>query len=307
MRLSELLPAITPERPVQHGRLTMIPLRSEALLRVEPLCLEQALDRRAVELRERRDQAQVNSIEAMHRGRRPVLLLAGEELVGALQNRILNTSAWLAGGCRALLPVSCVEQGRWSPAGGTRFASGRSMYLPTSRSSHVREVTESYRTHRQAAADQGRVWSDVSERLRSHGVRSATQRMHDLYDTRDLDAYETALHPTAGQCGFAFLAGSRFLGLELFGTPGFCARVFGMYLRSYALETVRMPSGPALGEGRAARGVERVLRHLRAMDGASYDAPGGAARDLRFRTDRLHGSALHVPDLGLVHLGAFAA
>ena len=40
---------------------------------------------------------------------RPVLLLDGEELVGAKQNRVLNTSVLVAKGARLDIPVSCVE------------------------------------------------------------------------------------------------------------------------------------------------------------------------------------------------------
>ena len=43
-----------------------------------------------------------------------VLLYDGEELVGAKQNRILNVSVLVGAGAKLPIPVSCVEQGRWS-------------------------------------------------------------------------------------------------------------------------------------------------------------------------------------------------
>ena len=43
-----------------------------------------------------------------------VLLDDGEELVGAKQSRILNVTLLVAAGSKPPIPVSCVEQGRWS-------------------------------------------------------------------------------------------------------------------------------------------------------------------------------------------------
>lgn len=302
MRVSEFLPHLTIERPVRHGALTMVPLSADRWLQLEPLCLDEALDRGAVRLAEG-TQAEVNRIQAVHQGRRPVLLLAGEEVVGARQNRILDTSAWLSDGRQVDLPVSCVEQGRWG--GGSEFRSGRTVYLPRSRSAHTREVTRSYQHAGRAAADQSRVWADVAQRLQDQGIRSDTTRMHDLYRPGSADLHAT-LRPTRTQCGFAFLSGDRFLGLELFPTGGFCRRVYDKYLDSYALESQTLAPRPLPDPDRVARFLHRVVRELARSESQSFQAPGGA-RDLRFRSPRLHGSGLVVEPLGLAHLSAFPA
>src|SRR5262245_11711942 len=42
-----------------------------------------------------------------------VLLYDGEEVIGAKQNRILNVTVLCATTSETLIPVSCVEEGRW--------------------------------------------------------------------------------------------------------------------------------------------------------------------------------------------------
>src|ERR1700730_11677852 len=48
---------------------------------------------------------------------RQLLLLDGEELLGAKQNRILNTTVLVDAHTEVIIPVSCVEQGRWGYRG----------------------------------------------------------------------------------------------------------------------------------------------------------------------------------------------
>ena len=58
----------------------------------------------------------VPSLLLKNRSKHPVLLLDGEELVGAKQNRIMNLTILAPPGQDLVIPVSCVEAGRWSAA-----------------------------------------------------------------------------------------------------------------------------------------------------------------------------------------------
>jgi len=52
---------------------------------------------------------------------RPLLLLDGEELIGAKQNRILNTTVLVAAHTEVTIPVSCVaHHPHLAPEGGSR-------------------------------------------------------------------------------------------------------------------------------------------------------------------------------------------
>jgi hypothetical protein len=102
--------------------------------------------------------AQVNQLVLVNRGKRPLLLLAGEVVSGGKQDRIIGKDRIIPIGAQPLpLDVFCVEHSRWTGSGNT-FAAAKTMVHPT-----VRE---------QAAVDQdqNKVWAAV----RGDSVGSAT-------------------------------------------------------------------------------------------------------------------------------------
>ncbi len=55
----------------------------------------------------------VPSLEVTNPTNRPVLIPEEEQLIGGLQDRVLNTSGLVAPSTHLGIPVSCLEQGRW--------------------------------------------------------------------------------------------------------------------------------------------------------------------------------------------------
>ena len=80
--------------PVRHGALTVIPLLAPMLADAEWLTLAEAGDR--VQITEVNEAGSVPTLKVANMADRPLLLLDGEELVGAKQNRILNTTVLVA-------------------------------------------------------------------------------------------------------------------------------------------------------------------------------------------------------------------
>jgi hypothetical protein len=92
---------------------------------------------------------QVNQLVLVNRGKRPLLLLAGEVVSGGKQDRIIGKDRIIPVGAKPLpLDVFCVEHSRWT-GGSDVFAAAKTMVHPT-----VRE---------QAAVDQdqSKVWAAV--------------------------------------------------------------------------------------------------------------------------------------------------
>ena len=68
----------------------------------------------AVEITEVSEGGSVPELQVVNETGRHVLLFDGEELKGAKQNRILNSTILVEAGSRLTVPVSCTESGRWS-------------------------------------------------------------------------------------------------------------------------------------------------------------------------------------------------
>src|SRR5438876_9900087 len=86
------------------------------------LTLDEALASDDIEITEVSEAGQVSELKVTVKGAAPVLLLDGEELIGAKQNRVLNLTILAPAHRATKIPVSCVEAGRWRHA-SARFSS----------------------------------------------------------------------------------------------------------------------------------------------------------------------------------------
>src|SRR5271169_2039799 len=93
--------------------------------------------------------AQVNQLVLVNRGKKPLLLLAGEVVSGGKQDRIIGKDRIIPIGAQPLpLDVFCVEHSRWT-SGGNTFAAAKTMVHPTVREQAVIDQ------------DQNKVWAAV--------------------------------------------------------------------------------------------------------------------------------------------------
>ena len=93
--------------------------------------------------------AQVNQLVLVNRGKRPLLLLAGEVVSGGKQDRVIGTDRIVPVGAPPLpLDVFCVENGRWTGE-SANFSAAKVMVHPA-----VREEVA-------VAQDQSQVWAAV--------------------------------------------------------------------------------------------------------------------------------------------------
>ncbi len=197
--------------------------------------LDEAIDSGTASLRETGQVPWVD-LDVDTDGGHPIFIMDGEGLVAGLQNRVVNTAVLAEAGLTHRLPVTCVEQGRWSGEGG--FRAGSSAY-PSLRAILASSVAASLVHGRGFSADQDAVWSSVKQKLSSLRVSSATSSMHDAYSgvSRALAAFKEGFK-LDGASGFIAFAGEELLGLDLLPGPEVMAKLREKIAESYALDAM---------------------------------------------------------------------
>lgn len=249
---------------------------------------------------------------------RPVLILEGEELVGAKQNRMVNLTILAAPRSKMVIPVSCVEAGRWHMV-STEFVPSSHMAFSGVRARSSAAVTASMRLQRSRRSNQGEVWDAIGERAAALDASSPTGAMHAIYEKRltDVEEFVRAMPLREGQTGAAFLIGGRPAGLDVFDHPRIMERNRARLIRSYALDALAQQRA-AMFESRAAGTAEKrtgngesppetVRRWLTGLaDGQVIIEPAiGMGQDVRLLNDKLTAAALWAQER-FVHFCAFS-
>lgn len=128
-----------------------------------------------------------------------VLLIAGQLVQGGKQNRGINADMLVGAGQSAKIPVTCVEQGRWSGTPRSRF--GHAGFEPIDvRFSKMRDVHESQRAGGAAEANQSKVWSTISQMSRVLRSESpSADLLHSIRATRERLSRPMGASATEGQ------------------------------------------------------------------------------------------------------------
>jgi len=299
--LSRRLDELDPDAPQHVPGLTVIPLLSRVTSALPYRSMKAAIAAGDFVVRETSEGGSVPQL-VVENGGDPVLLLDGEEVAGAKQNRILNSSILVDARGRLVVPVSCTEAGRWNYASQVFTDSG--YVAPYSvRNAKSRSVHMNLRADGTHASDQMGVWRGIDDYHRRAGTRSSTAALRDAMEQRRGDMAQALEKITRveGQVGLVVVTADGFVALDAVSRPEVYADLHDRLVRSYVAEVVAGSTG---GEVQPDGRVDAFLERLRAAGTERYRSPG-MGEDLRAEGKGVRGAGLLVQD-EVVHLGAFS-
>ena len=283
--------------------LTMFPLLSDVRSSLQYLMLADGLRGGLVTVKEVSRAGSVPDLAVENRSKLPVLILDGEELVGAKQNRVANLTLLIPAQHTVVIPVSCVEQGRWDYEREDFVVTDQLQYA-RGRTERLASVLHSLAETGERVSDQAQVWHSIAAKAAAMDAASPSRAMSSIFERHagTLDQYVESVNSLPDQVGAVFMVGKERLGLDLFDQPETFASMLPRLVRSYAVDVIERPfSHKSSGRASEARSF------LGAVFKASFeDRPAlGLGRDLGCVSDRLVAGALLVDEV-LVHLAAFS-
>jgi hypothetical protein len=300
--VADTLSRLRVEAGAVHENLAVFPLFADSPREPDYLTLDEALARQVARVTEVSEGGSVPELFFDNGSPDPILLVDGEELVGAKQNRILNLSLLIGGNRKVKIPVSCVERGRWSYRSPQFESAGRNLFAKA-RAASASSVSAAMLRTGERRSDQGRVWADIDAKMAALACESPTAAMSDVYEQRrsKLEGYAAAIKPASGQVGAVFAVDGRVIGLELFDSDRTFAKFMQKLVGSYALDALESP-GRARAKATFAD-ARAFIERVKAAATASYPSTD-LGEDVRF--DRAVAGGALVHDGRVVHLSALA-
>jgi hypothetical protein len=301
--LENTLKGITLGEVQTFQNIATFPILGNGVTGPDYITLGVALQKGVLKVEEVSEGGSVPEVTVTNSGEIPVLLLDGEELAGAKQNRVLNSTILLKSMSKTVINVSCTERGRWSYA-TKEFRDSEVVMARKIRAAKNRSVSASLNQSNSFRSDQGAIWEEIDALSESAGVHSDTGAMRDVYEGKKQELQESleAFPSIEKQRGLVFLIDGAVVGMELLSRPEAYSDVHNKLLGSYLVdatpgkvESHRHPDPGAVG---------RFIDQLLGCSESSFPSVG-LGTDFRLEHRELCGSALIFEDT-CIHAAFFS-
>jgi len=291
---------------IEVGPLTLFPLLSEnggnGESELDYLLLDEAIEKQQIEITEVDKSGSVPELKVVNSGDIPVLMIEGEQLIGAKQNRTLNSSIFVGANSQVIIPVSCTEAGRWSSV-SRGFRASRHYSHPRLRRMKAKSVRESMERGMGRRSDQGAVWDEVDRvaaRLHTQSPTRDYERAHDEAEKRMNEEIQNVELPD-NAIGVVVTVGNQVEVMDAFGSPDTLQKMLPKLMSGYWL--AGMVADDQNGGSEKAIDLSALLQGISTADEGEFETPG-SGEEVRLAGPKVEGMALTCGDQ-ILHMAVF--
>lgn len=226
-----------------YGNLTVIPIQTASTVKQDILTLKKGLEMGIV-IVEECNPSTVNKVQVTNKAITPLILVDGDEITGAMQNRIINTTTLVPPKATIEVSVSCTEHGRWQYQNedywGLNKKPAKSCFKSSDYIANSRTRTVKHQAILENRDFQSEVWSSISDLESDISFKSKTSALNDSYENlkSQQDEYLKHFKLQNGQCGLIAVVNNEIKGIEFFYTPGIYREYHEKILRSYIIDEI---------------------------------------------------------------------
>jgi hypothetical protein len=138
-----------------------------------------------------------------------------------------------------IIPVSCTESGRWD-YNSPEFTDSGNIAAYEIRRKKSESVSNSLIQTREYRSNQGEVWDEIENYMRSSKTASKTRAMKDIFDNKKkkIKDYIKSLPLEKDQNGFIILVNNKVAGFEFISSKKAFAQLYEKLLKSYAVDAL---------------------------------------------------------------------
>ena len=227
----------------EFKNITVIPIFKDIFGGPQYISMQEAMSRNFLKIGEIGTGGTVPELVAENIGDVSVLLLDGEELIGAKQNRVLNTTILIGASSKVIIPVSCVEAHRWSSV-SEHFSNSSSMLNYGIRKEKSYDVSNSLRSSGAYRSNQGKVWNQIDEMVSDLKVKSGTGAMKDVFNSveEQLEEYIKNFNIVPEQKGLFVFIDGKIAGFDVLSLSSAYGKIHSKLIKSYSMDAIRSNS-----------------------------------------------------------------
>jgi hypothetical protein len=237
---------------VEQGILTIFPLFHQFRAGLDYLTLEEAVRSnggRKFHVEEVSTGGSVTDLRVVNGLDKSVLIVEGEILFGAKQTRTIYVTTLIGGNSRVIIPVACVEAGRWGFGRFRQFGVADSYAHAKMRSDKLQHIAMARKSMGRVAEAGGRqaypvgqseVWEEVGDYMADMDVGSPTSNADEVYQSlKKTRSAKYSFDYPEGCSGLAVTIDDHLVAVDCFDRPSTMQRMFPRLMEGYILEAQR--------------------------------------------------------------------